>query len=604
MHTCGGQLVIGIDMRFNGRALVMPEMSVNNPLSPPPADNTRSLMDEVQATVVFDSSPAKPVPVPDSDSMSAVAEMSRGQVGFVAGQSPKFSDETAALLRSRLYTFALVVFFTLGASILSGWFKGVTTLWGLRVAVLVMIAAVASLLRKYDRLSVRDLRIGEAFVFLGTCVQLAAMFAIKIDLFAERGDAVSIAALRHEQFGAWCILIFAYGTLIPNHWKRAAAILLPASIVPYLLVAGVIWINPASVELIRQDRSISTLPLPLVAAIIAIFGSHTINTVRREAFKARQFGQYKLQEKLGAGGMGEVYKAEHTLLKRPCAIKLIKTDQETDSAAVARFEKEVQATARLTHWNTVEIFDYGRTDDGTFYYVMELLPGMALDEVVKNYGPLPPSRVVHLLRQVCGALSEAHAMELIHRDIKPANIFLSQRGGVYDVAKLLDFGLVKEKQDQAQPGVKYGSFSGTPLYMSPEQAAAYDDVDGRADIYSLGAVAYYLLTGETPFASKNVMELLAAHQNAEVVPPSQRNAAIPADLDTILLKCMAKHPADRFQSTFELQQALTTCSVADLWTNQDADTWWHRISLDHRSAERPATDQDVTLRVSQNSGNC
>jgi serine/threonine-protein kinase len=365
---------------------------------------------------------------------------------------------------------------------------------------------------------------------------------------------------------------------MPNTWKRAAAIMLPIAMLPYLLIALQRWRSPEVAALLDADMANSPLPFPLVAALIAIFAAHVINAARREAFKARQFGQYRLLEKLGAGGMGEVYKAEHVLLKRPCAIKLIKASSETDATAIARFEKEVKTTAKLTHWNTIEIYDYGRTDDGTFYYVMELLPGKSLEELVENHGPLSPERVVYLVRQICGALREAHAVGLIHRDIKPANIFASQRGGVFDVAKLLDFGLVKERSDKPDAGAKYGSFSGTPLYMSPEQASAYEEVDGRADIYSLGAVAYYLLTGQPPFTSKNVLELLAAHRNSEVAPPSKVNPAVPTDVERVILKCMAKGPADRFQDADELRKALDQCCRLNPWGPDQAAAWWKSIA--------------------------
>jgi serine/threonine-protein kinase len=296
--------------------------------------------------------------------------------------------------------------------------------------------------------------------------------------------------------------------------------------------------------------------------------------------------------------MGEVYKAEHVLLKRPCAIKLIKAASEADTNASARFEKEVKTTARLTHWNTIEIYDYGRTDDGTFYYVMELLPGMSFEDLVKKHGPLPPERVVHLLRQICGALQEAHSVGLIHRDIKPANVFASQRGGVFDVVKLLDFGLVKEASEPPPDTVaKPGSFSGTPLYMSPEQAAAYEDVDGRADIYSLGAVAYLLLTGRPPFTSKSVVELLAAHRSSEVAPPSRLNAAVPADLDQIILKCMAKNASERFQDADGLRNALDQCSCANKWGQQEAATWWRSLEREtnpeREKQPRPAVGATV-----------
>ena len=364
-------------------------------------------------------------------------------------------------------------------------------------------------------------------------------------------------------------------TLMPNAWKRAAAILIPASLLPYLLIAFQRWWSPELPSLLDQNQATSPLPFPLVSALIAIFASHVINAPRREAFKARQLGQYRLMERLGAGGMGELYKAEHVLLKRPCAIKLIKPSSEADAESIARFEKEVKNTAKLTHWNTIEIYDYGRTDDGTFYYVMELLPGMSLDELVRRYGCLPPARVVYLLRQICGALQEAHDAGLIHRDIKPGNIFVSQRGGVYDVAKLLDFGLVKEGSEKPAVGPGHeGSFSGTPLYMSPEQAFTYDEVDGRADIYSLGAVAYYLLTGQTAFRGESVVGLLAAHRSAKVVPPSQLNPAVPEALDQIVIKCMAKQPGDRYQDANELKMALDQSRIANGWGRDQAAAWW------------------------------
>ena len=241
------------------------------------------------------------------------------------------------------------------------------------------------------------------------------------------------------------------------------------------------------------------VPMLLVlSCVIAVWGVRTMGRLRRQAFEARQLGQYRLKQLLGAGGMGEVHLAEHVLLKRPCALKLIHPDKAGNPNTLARFEREVQATARLSHWNTVEIFDYGRTDDGTFYYVMEYLPGLNLHQLVEMFGPLPAERAIHLLMQTCDALSEAHAKGLVHRDIKPGNIFAANRGGVFDVAKLLDFGLVKPIADWGDSAVTQdGMVAGSPLFMSPEQATA-DSVDARSDIYSLGATAYFLLHGPRP----------------------------------------------------------------------------------------------------------
>jgi serine/threonine-protein kinase len=541
----------------------------------------------MQPTVIVDS----PAPVPPKIS----SDGSGANVGFVAGDRARFSDETAALLHRRLSAAALVLAVVLAASFVGNFVRGTSTLWWLRGLVLLIIFGSVVVLRARPSLSLWLLRTLELVVFGAVVLQMSLMVVLRLDEYASRGDAPSVAALQQLALTTWCVLIFIYSVFMPNTWRRAAAIMVPVAILPYLVIALQRWHSPEVASLLDADLARSPLPFPLIAALVGVFASHVINSARREAFKARRFGQYRLMDRLGAGGMGEVYKAEHMLLKRPCAIKLIKAESEADAKAVARFEKEVKTTAKLTHWNTIEIYDYGRTDDGTFYYVMELLPGMSLEDLVKKYGPLPPERVVHLLRQVCGALQEAHSVGLIHRDIKPANIFASQRGGVFDVVKLFDFGLVKEGAGTSpDPAAKDGSFSGTPLYMSPEQASAYEDVDGRADIYSLGAVAYHLLTGRPPFTSKSVLGLLVAHRNAEVVLPSRLNPAVPADLDRIILRCLAKDPSERFQDADELRTALEQCSCANGWGPREAATWWRSLdgatNPEQNEQPRPAID--------------
>jgi serine/threonine-protein kinase len=312
-----------------------------------------------------------------------------------------------------------------------------------------------------------------------------------------------------------------------------------------------------------------------LAAITGAYGVYTINRLRREAFEAKQLGQYRLKRLLGAGGMGEVHLAEHQLMKRPVAIKLIKPSKAADPQALARFEREVRATAKLTHWNTIEIFDYGHTDDGTFYYVMEYLPGKSLADLVSEHGPLAPARVVWLIEQICQALGEAHSLGLIHRDIKPGNIFAAERGGVYDVAKLLDFGLAKPMMSTGDVNLtQEGSITGSPLFMAPEQAAGDGEPDARSDIYALGAVAYYLLTGHPPFEGDNPVKVLLAHARQQVVPPSQLQPGIPPDLESVVLKCLEKNPADRFADTTALADALTESQLHGHWTRADALRWW------------------------------
>ncbi len=523
-------------------------------------------------------------------------DVSQGKVGFVEGDAPNFADETAALLRGRLTAATLALLVVLAAVFVASLWLPDAPLLGLRAAILVALAVILGILRGSRSLSLAHLRWLELVTFGAVVCQLLLVMVTRIAAFAAQNDAVSTVATEQTMLGAWSILILTYGIFMPNTWQRGAAVLLPAACLPYVVLAAVRWQSPNIDAILSQNRETIPIPVPLVAAAVAVFGTHVINSARREAFKARQFGQYRLVERLGAGGMGVVYKAEHVLLKRPCALKLIRTESEADSAIIAAFEKEVKATAKLTHWNTVEIYDYGRTDDGTFYYVMELLPGMSLEDLVENHGPLPPPRLVHLLRQVCGALQEAHAVGLIHRDIKPANIFAAQRGGIHDVAKLLDFGLVKEKRpesDSKRGKSDDGSFSGTPMFMSPEQAFAYEEVDGRADIYSLGAVAYYLLTGKPPFERGDIMELLQAHAYSPVTPPTKLNPQIPADVEAVVLKCLAKKPAERYADAASLMAAWAACDCADDWGAEQAAKWWLREmsnAQDPMTKESPMTN--------------
>jgi serine/threonine-protein kinase len=322
----------------------------------------------------------------------------------------------------------------------------------------------------------------------------------------------------------------------------------------------------------------------LSGVAISVYGTYTINALRVEAFEARRLGQYQLRERIGAGAMGEVYLAEHQLLKRPCALKLIQPGEAADPTALARFAREVRTTARLSHPNTIEIYDYGRTEDGTFYYAMEYLRGLSLDELVERYGPLPPGRVIYLLRQASEALAEAHAAGLIHRDLKPANLFAAERGGRHDFVKILDFGLVKTlAADPAEAKLsREGSITGTPLYMSPEQALG-DPTDARSDLYSLGAVTYYLLTGRPPFPGESATRVMLAHARDPVPPPSQIRPDVPEDLERIVLRCLAKPPSERFQDAESLERALAACAAAADWDAHQAARWWR----EHPQGSRP-----------------
>jgi eukaryotic-like serine/threonine-protein kinase len=312
----------------------------------------------------------------------------------------------------------------------------------------------------------------------------------------------------------------------------------------------------------------------LSGLITATFGSHVIYGLRREVREARRLGQYTLVEKIGEGGMGAVYKAHHALLRRPTAVKLLPPDK-AGAHNLSRFEREVQITSQLTHPNTIAIYDYGRTPDGIFYYAMEYLEGLNLQELVEIDGPQRPARVVHILAQVSGALAEAHAVGLVHRDIKPANIILCERGGVPDTAKVVDFGLVKELDSSASVGMSAANIiMGTPLYLSPEAIVRPESVDGRSDLYALGAVAYFLLTGSSVYEGHNVVEVCGQHLHGTPVKPSERlGHVLPKDLERVVLSCLAKDPAERPASAAELRDALLACSIPR-WTEDEAWAWW------------------------------
>lgn len=298
---------------------------------------------------------------------------------------------------------------------------------------------------------------------------------------------------------------------------------------------------------------------------------------RQAALEAKRLGQYTLDQKLGEGGMGVVYRAHHAMLHRPTAVKFLGVDK-TNEQTIARFEREVQLTSQLCHPNTVAIFDFGRTPEGIFYYAMEYLDGINLEDLLQKFGPQPAGRVISILRQVCGSLAEAHSIGLIHRDIKPANIVLTQRGGIPDFVKLLDFGLVRAVDEQQQARLTTaGALAGTPLYLSPEAINQPDDVDFRSDLYALGAVGYFLVTGTPVFDGRSVIDILNKHTTAAPEPPSQRlGKPIPVELEALVLACLAKKPADRPASAADLAKALERC-VGAHWANEEAQAWWSQF---------------------------
>jgi serine/threonine-protein kinase len=506
-------------------------------------------------------------------------QAARIPVVLVAGPGPSPTSEVQALLRKRLrfqgllgtsgftlFTVFLGVSLNLGSSQPAAGYGLMITR---ALCLLAVYAGLTGVLWNRRPLSLGQLRLIEMVAFglvLGDAASGRYEDIARYGLARILEEGPPVAPPRYAVFYSlpFFALIIAYGTLIPNTWRRASLVVGLMALLPLTLaVAAGISEGMLSVQFVKAFL----FPLAMNLAVgvtLAVYGSYRIDVLRQESFTARRLGQYQLIRLLGAGGMGEVYLAEHALLRRPCAIKLIRPERAGVPNNLRRFEREVQATAALTNWHTVEIFDYGHAADGTFYYVMEYLPGLNLEQLVRQQGPLPASRVIHLLRQVCAALREAHAVGLIHRDIKPGNVITGERGGLPDVAKLLDFGLVQthgigpDEMKLTQEGV----IAGTPAFMSPEQASGKGDLDRRSDIYSLGAVAYFLLTGQPPFIRDTAMRVIAAHLCEPVIPPDHLRPGVPADLQAVILKCLEKDPTRRLQSAESLDEALVHCKCA------------------------------------------
>jgi serine/threonine protein kinase len=519
-----------------------------------------------------------------STPVSAGTPAPRCRMAFVPASGQASGGELATLLRSRLRVAALIMLAPFVYYFIKHWiepapgFAGGTFLMIAHVVFIALTIATSALLWSERPLSLRALRILEVGLFGMT----AGFFAL-LQYFIFCVERVCIASadtpeMTRLAIGSsavrWFFLIVIYGVFIPNTWKRCARACVFTALMPILLTGGSALVNERFNHEVVSALSDMAI-LMGVAVCVAVFGSYRIQVLQQQAHEARQLGQYRLKQRLGSGGMGEVYLAEHLLLRRPCAVKLIRPEHANDRKSLERFEREVRAMATLTHWNSVEIFDYGHSEDGTFYYVMEYLPGRTLDALVSEFGPLPPARAVHFLRQVCCALREAHGIGLLHRDIKPSNIIACERGGVYDVAKLLDFGLVQDAAigPDANRLTLIGSIVGSPPFMSPEQASG-KPLDVRSDIYSVGTLAFYMLTGQPPFPRDTPMQMLMAHAYEPVQAMASLHSGVPADVEAVVLRCLEKDPANRWPDARSLEHALASCACANEWTEEDAESWW------------------------------
>lgn len=526
--------------------------------------------------------------------------------GMLDGDSSNFSREQQALRNQRLKTAAIILcggsFAFLVRNLALGLYSPPSMLkLGIGHTILVLALAAAALFLHRCFVACRYRLLSLEFIIFGlpTLMFVWMQHCRVCDCTPETLAEVA-SAYPAETAVPWIILINIYAWFVPNSLRRAVVVIGAMGVIP---LAGAILVSIE--QSIVRDRmfgggGFSALLLWLIiSGVTAIYGSFRIGRLRREAYDAKKLGAYSLKKKLGAGGMGKVHLAEHQLLKRPCAIKLIRSEKADDATAIARFESEVQATAGLTHANTVEIYDFGYTQDGTFYYAMEFLPGMDLQALVDKTGPMPTARVVHFLKQVSSALGEAHRAGLIHRDIKPGNIFATERGGVLDVAKLLDFGLVKslDTPDSSPEITIEGAVIGSPMYAPPERVLGESEPDARGDIYSLGATAYFLLTGRPVFQGDKVLKVLFAHANESPLALSELCPDIPADVEAIIMQCLAKTPDERFQTAEELEAALRSVASSTAWTQQEARDHWDTSSSESRGDSLTKNTAEVETQV-------
>jgi hypothetical protein len=368
------------------------------------------------------------------------------------------------------------------------------------------------------------------------------------------------------------VWIIAFPLMVPATRGKTAV----ATVATALMDPAGLFVNVAAGTPLPPPGFLAQLFLPTAVAVgIALAGSRIVHQLTVDAGTAQEMGSYRLVSLIGKGGMGEVWRAEHRMLARPAAIKIIRPDGAGGREAIARFRREAEATATLRSPHTVQLYDFGLTDDGCFFSVMELLDGFALDDMVERWGPMASARTVHVLLGVCRSLREAHRLGLVHRDIKPGNIFLCRSGTEVDHVKVLDFGLVKEMTRADASVTQTGFITGTPGFMAPEMALGKKEIDGRTDLYSLGCVGYFLLTGATVFDGKTPMEIIMDHARTPPPRPSEKSGiSIPEGLEDLLMDCLAKEPKDRPESAREVERRLWALYLPEIWTPDMAERWW------------------------------
>ena len=508
-----------------------------------------------------------------------------------AGGEAQSEEDARAYLQARLALFSKMVFWAFVALqiFLFGlytWYPSIKphyqdVIHGVAVIGLAILALIwrAILVRK--KLSVDALYLLDLIITIGSGFTFATVAALAYDRQASAYTCLLFVSLT----------IFTRALVVPSSAKRTAVVS-TLGFIPIAAGAVVLANIAKDFDIPGPAFVVGDMLYNAVAIILATLGSEIIYGLSKKLGEAMQLGQYTLGRKIGEGGMGAVYHAHHALLRRPTAVKLMQPRLGAD--ALDRFEREVQAMSQLTHPNTVAVFDYGRNPDGALYYAMEYLGGTNLEDLVRIHGPQPANRVIDILIQVCGALQEAHEQSLIHRDIKPPNILLCERGGIPDVAKVVDYGLVKQiTQDTTQ---STQVILGTPHYIAPEIVTDPSSISPAVDLYALGAVGYYLLAGKRVFEGKTAVEVLVQHRMHVPKRPSEvAKIETSTELEDILLKCLAKNPKERYVSARELAEALERLPRSNGWNRDEATKWWREFAA--REAKNAISSDAETMTI-------
>ena len=528
---------------------------------------------------------------PDSKPLPTASDTERKLAKMVVAEAGESlaGSETRTLLQARLKLAAVALLLLVSAFFVRDFFVVDASERPLVSAFLIaMLAASLVVLYRARSLSLAQLRIIELVVFGVIAFQIAHNNYLQILDRAQSRDATYVLAEMQSTTLSFFALISFYGMFVPNTVRRAAIVIGGYGVVFIALLPVMSLQDPQAWTFVWQSVGVeqrSSMVLMIVFGVgISITASSIIGSLRSEVIEAKQMGQYRLTESIGQGGMGEVWRAEHALLARPAAIKLIRPevldpdDPVKAESMIRRFEREAQNTANLRSVHTIELYDFGITESGTLYYVMELLDGIDLESLVNRHGPLSPARARYLLKQVCDSLAEAHEEGLVHRDVKPANVLACRLGGEYDFAKVLDFGLAKQRQHDASEQdaklTREGMVIGTPAYMPPE-TVTQGISDARSDIYALGCVMYWMLTGQLVFEGSHAMSMVVRHVQDAPEPPSKHSEiVIPAAFDEIVLACLAKSPDERPQSAVDIKRMLVDLDLEETWSEIDAKEWW------------------------------